>query len=301
MSQLNVDNIRNRTGGNGGPNFPQGITVAVGQTAYIHGNLQVDGTETIVNTETLNVADKTVGIGSTTSPSNTTADGAGIVVYGGAGGDKSITWINSDTAWTLAGGGLVATDAVVGSAVTINSSGIKAGIITASSFYGDGQNLTGVISGVEIESAGTSAGTGITAINFASGATITGDSTAGIATVTIVAGITTAEQLGASGVITLDLSKDHHNVTLVAGVTTITTSGGDMGGSYALVLTQPNAGVTTVGFSTYFLWPAGSAPILGRNGANGEVDMVSFVVKRPANSAVGVTTQLLASAGLNYS
>ena len=107
--------------------------------------------------------------------------------------------------------------------------------------------------------------------------------------------------MGASGVITLDLSKDHHNVTLVAGVTTITTSGGDMGGSYALVLTQPNAGVTTVGFSTYFLWPAGSAPILGRNGANGEVDMVSFVVKRPANSAVGVTTQLLASAGLNYS
>ena len=51
MSQLNVDNIRNRTGSNGGPNFPSGITVAVGQTAYIHGNLQVDGTETIINTE----------------------------------------------------------------------------------------------------------------------------------------------------------------------------------------------------------------------------------------------------------
>ena len=78
MSQLNVDNIQNRTGSNGGPNFPSGITVAVGQTAYIHGNLQVDGTETIINTETLNVADKTVGIGSTSNASNTTADGSGI-------------------------------------------------------------------------------------------------------------------------------------------------------------------------------------------------------------------------------
>jgi hypothetical protein len=134
MSQLNVDNIRNRTGSNGGPNFPSGITVAVGQTAYIHGNLQVDGTETIVNTETLNVADKTVGIGSTSNASNTTADGAGIEVFASSsqtGNNKTITWQNSSSAWTFGGGGIVATDAVVGSAVTINSSGIKAGIITA--------------------------------------------------------------------------------------------------------------------------------------------------------------------------
>jgi len=33
---------------------------------------------------------------------------------------------------------------VVGAAVTINSSGINAGIITASSFSGDGSGLTGV-------------------------------------------------------------------------------------------------------------------------------------------------------------
>ena len=134
MSQLNVDNIHNRTGSNGGPNFPSGITVAVGQTAYIHGNLQVDGTETIVNTETLNVADKTVGIGSTTNASNTTADGAGIEVFASSsqtGNNKTLTWQNSSSAWTFGGGGIVATDAVVGSAVTINSSGIKAGIITA--------------------------------------------------------------------------------------------------------------------------------------------------------------------------
>lgn len=151
MSQLNVDNIQNRTGSGGGPNFPSGITVAVGQTAYIHGNLRVDGTETIVNTETLNVADKTVGIGSTSNASNTTADGAGIEVFAShtqTGNNKTLTWQNSSSAWTFAGGGIVATDAVVGSAVTINSSGIKAGIITASSgvkVTGGGIDITGNI------------------------------------------------------------------------------------------------------------------------------------------------------------
>ena len=148
MSQLNVDNIRNRTGSNGGPNFPSGITVAVGQTAYIHGNLQVDGTETIVNTETLNVADKTVGIGSTSNASNTTADGAGIEVFASSsqtGNNKTITWQNSSNAWTFGGGGIVATDAVVGSAVTSNASGITVtGVVTATSFKGDGSQLSGI-------------------------------------------------------------------------------------------------------------------------------------------------------------
>ncbi len=148
MSQLNVDNIQNRTGSNGGPNFPSGITVAVGQTAYIHGNLQVDGTETIVNTETLNVADKTVGIGSTSNASNTTADGAGIEVFASSsqtGNNKTITWQNSSNAWTFGGGGIVATDSVVGSAVTSNASGITVtGVVTATSFKGDGSQLSGI-------------------------------------------------------------------------------------------------------------------------------------------------------------
>ena len=144
MSQINVDTVRNRTSTNGGPTFDKGLTVSAGTTAYVYGNLQVDGTETIVNTERLDVADKTVGIASTTAASNSTADGAGIEVYGGAGGNKTITWVNSTSNWTLGGGGLTADSAIVGSAVTINASGIKAGIITANTLYGDGSNLTGV-------------------------------------------------------------------------------------------------------------------------------------------------------------
>ena len=43
--------------------------------------MTVDGTQTIVNTSTLDVADKTVGIASTTAATNTTAAGAGIEIY----------------------------------------------------------------------------------------------------------------------------------------------------------------------------------------------------------------------------
>ena len=87
--------------------------INVGGAVTITGNLRVDGTQTIVNTETLDVADKTVGIGSTTNPSNTTADGAGIEVYGGADGNKSLLWSQTGEKWTLSGGALS-----VGSSIT---------------------------------------------------------------------------------------------------------------------------------------------------------------------------------------
>jgi hypothetical protein len=53
-------------------------------------NLTVNGTQTIINTTSLEVADKTLGIGSTSTPSDTLADGAGIVVYGDT--NKSLTY-----------------------------------------------------------------------------------------------------------------------------------------------------------------------------------------------------------------
>ena len=168
MSQINVDTVRNRTSTNGGPTFDKGLTVSAGTTAYVYGNLQVDGTETIVNTERLDVADKTVGIASTTSASNTTADGAGIEVYGGSDGNKTVTWVNSTGNWTLGGGGLTADSAIVGSAVTINGSGIKAGIITANSF-GAVSGTTGSFSGdVDIADKIVHTGDTNTAIRFPS-------------------------------------------------------------------------------------------------------------------------------------
>jgi hypothetical protein len=60
------------------------------------------------------------------------------------------------------------------------------GVVSATSFFGSGANLTGVISGVEIKSAGTSVGTGITNINFV-GATATASGAASTITITVTA------------------------------------------------------------------------------------------------------------------
>jgi len=63
---------------------------------------------------------------------------------------------------------------------------ITVGIATATSFVGSGANLTGVISGVEVKSAGSSVGTGITNINFV-GATATATGSASTITITVTA------------------------------------------------------------------------------------------------------------------
>ena len=59
----------------------------------IKGNLQVDGTQTIVNSSFLEVADKVIGIASVTTPTNVTANDAGIEVYGAS--NKTLKWLNT--------------------------------------------------------------------------------------------------------------------------------------------------------------------------------------------------------------
>ena len=162
-------------------------------------------------------------------------------------------------------------------------------------YYGDGSNLDGVVSGVEVKEDTASRGTSITSLDFV-GATVTA-SGAG-STISISAGIsTTASSPAANTVVTLDLgTAQHHDLTLTAGITTITCTGGSMGDSHSIVLTQPSSGIATVGFSTYFLFPSGATPSMSEG--NSKVDLVSFVVKQQGSS--GVATALLASAGLNY-
>jgi hypothetical protein len=85
MSKIQVDTIVNKDD-NGAPSFPFGLT----GTGATFTNLTVNGTQTIINTTSLEIADKTIGIGSTSTPSNALADGAGIVVYGTT--NKTWTW-----------------------------------------------------------------------------------------------------------------------------------------------------------------------------------------------------------------
>jgi len=176
--------------------------------------------------------------------------------------------------------------------IVVTAGGINAtGVITATSFSGSGANLTGVSAGLELKQAGTSVGTAITQVNFASGATLT-TASAGISTITISAGLTT-EALVSSGIVTtLNLSKQDHKVT-ATGITTITCSGGTEGESHTVRIV--NSGIATVGFSTFFLFPSGSAPVLTTT--SGAIHLVSFTVHRVGAGG----TQLLAGASVNFS
>ena len=139
--------------------------------------------------------------------------------------------------------------------------------------------------------------TGITVSGTVAATSYTGD---GSALTGIEAGVTTTSQYNQSGVITINLGTGQgHEVTLAAGISTITVTGGTAGASHHLIITQPSSGITTVGFSTYFLWPSGSPPNLSRAAASSETDLVTFVVKQQTQTGTGVT-QLLASAGIDY-
>ena len=182
--------------------------------------------------------------------------------------------------------------------ITANSGINVAGIVTAKAgaaltYYGDGQYLSGVVAGVELKQAGTSVGTACTQINFASNATLTSVSS-GISTVSITASVVSENITVTNGnIATLNLSNAQDHKVTTTGVTTITCTGGTASGSHTVRIV--NSGISTVGFSTYFLWPSGATPSLPT--ANGAISLISFTVQRVGAGG----TQLLSGASLNYS
>ena len=270
MSQLFVDNIKGRTGGAIGA--PSGVNATGVVTATTFDGSGDELTFTSI---------------SATSISASTGTFTGNVSIGGTLTYEDVTNIDSVGIVT------VRNQLNVGNNIKLGN----AGVITATSFVGDGSNLEGVVSGIEVKSAGSSVGTSLTAINFQSGATVSAGS-AGITTITIAAGITTGYQTpAANALITLNLgTAQYHDVRLTAGITTITCTGGTAGDSHSVVLTQPSSGIATVGFSSYFKFPSGSFPSLSEGSS--KIDLVSFVIR--TEGATGVSTELLASSGLNY-
>ena len=281
MSQLFVDNIKNRTGGAVG--FPTGVVVT--GVATFNNQVSIAGTltyEDVTNIDSTGIITAKSGLQLGSAGAGGTFTSAG---YGQLEGGLVVSGVTTSTS------------AIVGSAVTINSTGVVAtGVITATSFVGSGANLTGLpAGGVEIESGGSSLGAGVTILNFQSGATVTA-SGAG-STITISAGITTtAVSPTANAIHILGIgTAQHHTLTLSAGFSTITVAGGSVGDSHSVVLIQPSSGICTVGLSTFFQFPSGATPVFSEGSS--KVDLISFVVKH-----VGVGgTQLLTSAGLNYS
>jgi hypothetical protein len=68
-------------------------TVTAGGDLIVNGNLTVEGTTTTINTNTVAIEDKNIVIANVASPTNITADGAGITIK--ASTDKTIIYSNS--------------------------------------------------------------------------------------------------------------------------------------------------------------------------------------------------------------
>jgi len=176
---------------------------------------------------------------------------------------------------------------VVSSAGTITTLSATTVSIAGTLTYNDVTNVDsiGIVtarSGVQVGSGQSFGANGPTAVYYGDGSNLSG----------ISAGISTEASSPTNAVVTLDLSAQDHKLN-VTGITTITCSGGTEGDSHTVRII--NAGVSTVGFSTYFLFASGATPDLPT--ASGAISLLSFTV----NSVGAGGTQLLAGASLNYS
>ena len=301
MATLRVTNLRGRTA-NVAPNLPDGanITGVVTATSFVGSGANLTGidatsikdsgstvraqanTSGIVVTGIITSTDKVNAIGGVTVPDSTN-------IVAGAGEDVQI-FSDGDNAVLKAPNARIYQQSDTGINFTKLGNTETLAILTpdgSCEFYHDNSK--------KLETSAT----GITVTGTVAATSYTGD---GSALTGIEAGITTTSQYDQSGVITINLTNGQaHEITLAAGISTITCTGGTgkAGETHTIIITQPSSGITTVGFSTYFLWPSGSPPNLSRSSAASEIDMVSFVIKQETLTGTGVT-QLLASAGVDY-
>ena len=169
----------------------------------------------------------------------------------------------------------------------------------------DGSALTNVLSGVGIATAGGYVGSGATTLKFiGAGVSVITAPSAGISTIHITGGgggggggsISTAAASVTNGQTTLlNLATAQDHKITCTGTVTISCNGGNEGESHTVRII--NSGISTVGFSSYFLFPSGAAPTLPT--ASEAISLISFTVHR--GGAAGISTQLLAGASVNFS
>ena len=171
MSKLQVDTIVNKND-DGAPTLTRGAVVtgvitattfsgnATGLTGTPNitvGNLTVNGTQTIINTTSLEVADKNIGIGSTSTPTDALVDGAGLTIYGTTnktltyndtkkGFETNVAWATTDTRFISVAEKLVRVD---GNTVSLvyNTTGANIGFATNPS-----GNITLAVTGIPTSS-----------------------------------------------------------------------------------------------------------------------------------------------------
>ncbi len=202
--------------------------------------------------------------------------------------------------------GVANTENVIGTAITMTTGNITGnltvgGVLTYEDVTSvDSVGIVTARGGVELGAAGvggTFSATGFGSLegglNVAGVVTATSYQGDGSALTGIAVGLNTAAAAVAGIVTTLDLSSAQDHKLTVSGISTITVKGGTEGDSHTVRII--NSGITTVGFSTFFLFPSGADPSMPT--ASGAISLISFTVNRVGAGG----TQLLAGASLNYS
>ena len=69
-------------------------------TVTVAGDLVVNGVTTTISSTTITVDDKNLELGAVATPTNITADGGGITLLAGAGGNKTWNWVSATSSWT---------------------------------------------------------------------------------------------------------------------------------------------------------------------------------------------------------
>ena len=203
-----------------------GTLDVTGATTYdnkviIQGDLTVNGTETIINTQTLDVEDKNIVIGKVVTPSDVTADGGGITLKGTT--DKTINWIDATDAWTFSEHvNIVSTKEyrIAGTKV-LDATSLGSGV-TSSSLTSVGTIGTGAWNGTAIGTA--YGGTGQT--TYTNGQLLIGNTTGNTltkATLTAGSGVTITNSTGS---ITISATGSGGTVTSVTGTSPIASTGG---------------------------------------------------------------------------
>lgn len=137
-------------------------TTTINNNTVVTGNLTVNGTTTTVNSTTVTVDDILIELGAVASPSDVTAEGGGIKLFGLT--NKTITWVGTNTAWTSSEN----FDLVTGKTYKINGTNVLSGSTLGSGVTASSLTSVGTIT------SGTWNGTTIAIANGGTGATTAG-------------------------------------------------------------------------------------------------------------------------------